>query len=157
MSEAEVMTKSVWENMELKRELAAIGFTDYEKMAAEATHYPHRAHLHKDVQLDPKNREAPDPVRFIVMIEKDSKGAFKEILSIHAFYDSFFNQVAGEGTGVHLRFAKRNGQFPTMEDMIFSVVDEQRNQLVRYSHAYKIANSLQAFRRGFRSFTKPGR
>jgi len=24
------MTKSLWENMDLKRELAAIGFTDYE-------------------------------------------------------------------------------------------------------------------------------
>ena len=131
--------------MDLKRELSAIGFTDYEKMAAEATHYPDRAHLHKDVQLDPKNREAPDPVRFIVMIEKDSKGAFKEILSIHAFYDSFFNQVDGDDTGVHLRFARRNGQFPTIEDMIFSVIDEQRNQLVRYSHAYKIATCLQAF------------
>jgi hypothetical protein len=156
MLEAQVITQH-WNNSAIKRELAAIGFFDYEKMAADAVNYSDRSHLQKNVDLNPTSGDRCDQVRFVVAIHKDAKGAFKEILSIHAFYDNFLNTVAGEDTGVHLRFTKRNGHFPTIEDMIFSVVDEQRNQLVRYSHAYKIASSLQAFRKGFRSFTKPRR
>jgi hypothetical protein len=151
MEDEQGLKERLWQHMGIKGEMASIGFTQYDKMVAEATFSPGWVHLHTHIDLSPYGTSDKDYIHFVVNVEKDKKGNIKDIFRIHAFYESLFNHVATDESEMHVIFERKNGKFPVVDDMITSAVQEERNQLARYRNAYRVARSLQNLQNGLKN------